>query len=385
MFPRQLIKRHSSGFSLIEIMVGLGIGLAATFVILQVFTLFEGQKRTSTSGADAQTNGGTALFTIERDARMAGYGFNLLAVLGCKVRSSYDGIEQQPPLSLVPTSLAPVTITQGLNGLPDSVNILYSSKENWSIPARITQPHPATATNFFLNTTLGIAVNDLLIAYEAGKDCTLLQVTGIPNGNTQIHHQSTSLWNPPGGQNIFPPAPPSPPNAKDGYGEGATLFNLGALVSHTYSLNAQSDLLLSDFISATNTSNVQALTPNIVNLQAQYGFDKRALPSDAQVTEWNDAMIDADGSGVVGDSGDIGRIYAVKLAVVARSALLEKPKSDGTCDTTTTTTVNKPIWSNGDIDVSKNPDGTANANWSCYRYKVFETIIPLRNLIWREK
>ena len=29
---------------------------------------------------------------------------------------------------------------------------------------------------------------------------------------------------------------------------------------------------------------------------------------------------------------------------------------------------------------SLNPDGTANTNWQNYRYKVFQTIVPIRNI-----
>ncbi|MCL4471395.1 MAG: PilW family protein [Gammaproteobacteria bacterium] len=370
MSPHQDIKYRSGGFSLVEIMVGMVISLLGVLIVLQVFAAFEGQKRTTTSGSDAQTNGAIAIYTVERDVRMAGYGFSMPEALGCAINRSYNGT------TLTALSLAPVTITQGVGGLPDTIEILSSSKGNWSIPARVTTDHPATATNFFLNTTLGMAVGDLLIAYEPGKDCTLLQVTGIPNGNVQVHHQNTSPWDPPGGQNIFPPG---------GYSAGATLFNLGSLVDHVYSLDANSNLILSDYNSATNTSNVQSLLPDIVNLQAQYGFDTRAgTQTDARVDTWSDAMIDADSNGTAGSSGDIARIYAVRLAVVARSALKEKADSSGTCVTTTATSVNIPTWSGGTIDVSKNPDGTANGDWQCYRYKTFETVIPLRNLIWRQ-
>jgi type IV pilus assembly protein PilW len=48
---------HTAGFSLVEIMVGLAIGMLAVIVILQVFALSEGRKRTTTSGGDAQSNG----------------------------------------------------------------------------------------------------------------------------------------------------------------------------------------------------------------------------------------------------------------------------------------------------------------------------------------
>lgn len=99
-------------------------------------------------------------------------------------------------------------------------------------------------------------------------------------------------------------------------------------------------------------------------------------------------MIDADGSGgVAGDAGDIARVIAVRIAVVARSPLKEKPNANGVCDITIATAVgvrqpNVPTWAGGAIDVSKNPDGTANADWQCYRYKTFENVIPLRNLLW---
>ena len=367
----QANKYRSGGFSLVEIMVGMVISLLGVLIVLQVFAAFEGQKRTTTSGSDAQANGAIALYTVERDVRMAGYGFSIPDALGCKINRSFNGT------TLPPLSLAAVTITQGVGGLPDTIEILSSSKGSWSIPARVATDHPATATNFFLNTTLGMAVGDLLIAYEPGKDCTLLQVTGIPNGNVQILHQSTSPWDPPGGQNIFPPS---------GYSANAAmLFNLGSMIDHVYSLDANSNLILSDYNSATNTSNVQSLLPDIVNLQAQYGFDTRpGTQTDARVDTWSDDMLDEDGDGVVGDSGDIKRIYAVRLAIVARSALKEKANSSGTCDTTTATSVNMPTWSGGTIDVSKNPDGTANPDWQCYRYKTFETVIPLRNLIWRQ-
>lgn len=367
MFPHRDIKRRNRGFSLVEIMVGMAVSLISVLIVLQVFKDFEGQKRTTTSGSDAQTNGAIAIYTVERDTRMAGYGFSIPDALGCKINRSFDG-------EISELSLAPVTVTNGAGGLPDAIRILSSSKGSWSIPARITTDHPPTAANFFLNTTLGMAEGDLLVAYEAGKDCTLLQATNIPNGNTQVLHQNTSPWNPPGGQNIFP---------SGGYNAGATLFNLGALMDHTYSLDANSNLLFSDYSSATNTSNVQPIIPDIVQLQAQYGFDTRlGAQADARIDTWSDAMIDADGNGSTTDGSDIKRIYAVRLAIVARSALKEKANSSGTC--VTTTSANAPTWSGGAIDVSRNPNGTANADWPCYRYKTFETVIPLRNLIWRQ-
>src|SRR3990167_3252715 len=83
----QLNRHHNTGFSLVEIMVGMVIGLISTIIVMQVFATFEGQKRTTTGGSDAQTNGGVGLYTIERDMRMAGYGFT--DATGCALASSF--------------------------------------------------------------------------------------------------------------------------------------------------------------------------------------------------------------------------------------------------------------------------------------------------------
>jgi type IV pilus assembly protein PilW len=374
MAPHQNIKYRNSGFSLVEIMVGMVISLLSVVIILQIFAAFEGQKRTTTGGSDAQTNGAIALFTIERDVSMGGYGFSIPEALGCIVKNYYNG-------TATTLSLAPVTISNGAGGLPDTVTMLASGKGSWSIPARITADHPSEAALFDLNSNIGMEVNDFLIAFEPGKTCTLIQVTGIPPGSkSKIDHQggNNSPWNPTGlaADNLYP---------SGGYGTKAMLFNLGQVIRHSYSLDAQSNLVFADFQSASNVQVTQTLMPDIINLQAQYGFDRRVgTQTDAQVSAngWQDDMMDADGDGVIGNAGDIARIYAVRLALVSRSGQQEKVNPDsGVCDTTTAA----PAWQDGTpIDVSRHPDGTANADWKCYRYKTFETVIPLRNLIWRQ-
>ena len=62
----------SKGFSLIEILVGLTIGFLGMIVSLQVFSVTESGKLTTTSGGDAQQNAALSLHTLERDLRMAG-------------------------------------------------------------------------------------------------------------------------------------------------------------------------------------------------------------------------------------------------------------------------------------------------------------------------
>jgi type IV pilus assembly protein PilW len=65
------------------------------------------------------------------------------------------------------------------------------------------------------------------------------------------------------------------------------------------------------------------------------------------------------------------RVSAVSLALVARSSQYDKA----------VVTSSAPSWSVA-IDLTKNPDGSANANWQHYRYKLFQAIAPIRNVAW---
>src|ERR1700724_1773395 len=58
------LRAHQHGFSLIEIMVGVVIGMIAVLVIYQVFAAAEGIKRNTTSAGEAQQNGLLASFML---------------------------------------------------------------------------------------------------------------------------------------------------------------------------------------------------------------------------------------------------------------------------------------------------------------------------------
>jgi type IV pilus assembly protein PilW len=104
-----------------------------------------------------------------------------------------------------------------------------------------------------------------------------------------------------------------------------------------------------------------------------------ALPGDGIVT-WGRAAI-------TGNAFLPSRVMAATLELTARSSLKEKPSAGTgtTCDAT-------PVSSRPDraqdwiyqsmagagIDLS-----TVSADWSCYRYKLFQTSVPVRNTIWR--
>ena len=74
-------------------------------------------------------------------------------------------------------------------------------------------------------------------------------------------------------------------------------------------------------------------------------------------------------------AADWQKVIAVRLAVVARSMQPEKPNpATNLCDATTAA----PIWQTKGVAI----DLSANPNWKCYRYRLFEVTVPLRNMVW---
>jgi hypothetical protein len=66
------------GFTLVEILVGLVLGMLAIIIMYQVLATFEGQRRTTVGGADAQSAGHLSMYMMEREVRLAGLGLMYL-------------------------------------------------------------------------------------------------------------------------------------------------------------------------------------------------------------------------------------------------------------------------------------------------------------------
>jgi type IV pilus assembly protein PilW len=70
--------------------------------------------------------------------------------------------------------------------------------------------------------------------------------------------------------------------------------------------------------------------------------------------------------------------YRRALVVLARDDHYHKPSTaGGPCEATTA--ANRPTWAGGAFLTFDAPGALP----SCYRYRVFETVVPLRNMIWR--
>jgi type IV pilus assembly protein PilW len=354
-----------SGFTLIELLIGVLIGLLSSLAVTQVLVNFEAQKRSTTSGSDAQINGALTLDMLQRALQPAGYGFGAnQGALGCALVASFGGAA----VAGFPTALAPVVITDGTSGAPDTISVLSSGKRSFSLPLRVVSPG-GDATGFPLSSTLGIegpvtdsngaqiSSGDLMVAARDGfASCDLFQSSGTTG--TRANRGSGSGWN---GAALT-----------NAYVDGSYLVNLGTPAHQIFSISGESLRLSTLQLSAINgTPSYTAaaeMFSGIVNLQAQYGRDTNG---DGTVDTWDNTTPTTNAGWT--------RLLAIRLAVVARSGQYEKEIVTTACPTWEGVSVRIPASPSA---CSAYPANTADEEWKHYRYKVFDTVVPLRNMLW---
>ena len=156
------------GVSLVELMVGLVIGLVAVIVVMQVFAVSEGSRRTTTGGDDAQMAGFLALGTLQQDLRQAGVGVNARRLVGCDLTL---------PNGVVVDNLGPVTINHpdipaGDTGT-DTLLVVYGDTNR--TPEGDLVPAQPAANKYTVSTPTGYRNGDQVIAATATRpaNCAL--------------------------------------------------------------------------------------------------------------------------------------------------------------------------------------------------------------------
>jgi type IV pilus assembly protein PilW len=143
-------------------------------------------------------------------------------------------------------------------------------------------------------------------------------------------------------------------------------------------------------ISAFVVSPPAQIADNIVHMRALYGLDDGVDNTTVlynTVYAANDGIIDRWVDAVSVPNPVWSRVLAIRVAIVARSALPEVSSlgRGQPCDTTTN---QNPDWSGmrwagSPWNFQVQMDLSGDANWQCYRYKTFETTVTLRNWTWR--
>lgn len=376
------------GMTLVELMVALLLGLVTTYFIAQVFAAAEGQKRTATFGTDAQINGAVAMHTLRRHALNAGYGLSsVVDSLGCPIYGEFGtagSTTAAPAMTVAPIVITPSAVASAPS---DSVTILTSNKSTFATPVRITAIHKAPdATEpaaFKVSGSMGVKEDDVIMAmpatWDANNKCHLFTVKQDLSSPDTTLSKDTIPHTPSGSASTWNSAPNANwPASK--FQVGDTIVNFGKIRRMVFGVDNDTFQVVS--WTQEGIGNAEQLNSGVVLLKALYGRD----------TDGNGRVDTYDTTTPV-TKDDWRGVMSVRMVMVARSGQRER-------DPVTTV---EPTWDvGGDVNVSyvKVPGGGATAcaagggackvslplshlsDWQYYRYKAFDTAVPVRNLLW---
>ena len=419
------------GFSLVELMVGMTIGFIALTVIVQTLSTFDAHKTTTTAAADAQENGLLALSAIERDVRRSAAGFNHPLLMSCQMLFSHYQSRSGVGAPVAVGAAAPLPVLVEDGAVNDRITLRAASYIEGVVPTMLAEDMAVVAgpaLQFVVARGFefrGVPVNagdppaDLIMVVDrepvrdapTGNDlvrCSLMQVSTIavsPNDRSTI-----TVQNGPAGKEPEYNAthaymatnnwPGFGTRANARYIKDALLFRLGStaaggVLQTTYEINANGGLqAIISGAQAANTTEI--LASDVVALQAQYGIS--ATRDSREITQWVNPSGATWGSAALSPASvtqtvidNRMRIKALRIAVVARSG-----KREGAVVTTECTENNAPAASNfgpcaWTDDTAANPapaidlrNAPGDTEWQHYRYRVYQTVIPMRNILWPE-
>ena len=342
----------TGGFGLVEVMVGVVIALITILAVQRVVIASESTRRNAQSDADTQQAAQFALARMSFDVANAGAGIVTAAraLAACPVTADFAVMTR--PIAVVITG-------GGAPDVPDSVVVRYAVGNFTVLPAYLAAAAPSGAS-FALRAAMGFAAGDQIIASDRRGTCVRTTVTatrGPSGGVLAVDHDiiASDMPRDAVALDIGPAARTV-----------ATRYDVAAGTLRT------TDLQGGD---APNP-----LVSNIVNFKIQYGLD---TDGDGALDTWVEATA-ASGAGdwssnaVLGATAEsLARIRALRVGIIVRGEQFDRAATRSfdwvmfDCDAADKRTC--PGRLSGSIAAS------ARGGW---HYRVYETVIPLRNLLW---
>jgi type IV pilus assembly protein PilW len=385
------------GFSLIELMVALVIGMVLTIAVFSVLAAWETKKRVTTGLNDLEQAGNLALYQLDTWARSAGSGFSGAAavgnsIYGCLLHATGPDGQTLPrkaalpapfasvdpagdgSFPLLPVMILPGATEPGESGEPSDVLLLMAGSGQQSGVALGLAADPAEASLTFDNT-LGLRAGDLLLLADnkIGRNCL---VTQIDSGFSSDSGKATQAAL--GGS--FHAATIGDTSITSSFGQdGAMVLPLGAASTHPpqfllVGVGDHNTLFSYDLLQTAGAdAALQARADGVFEMHALYGIDS---DGDGKVDTWasaesGDYTVDELMAGTTTAKKRLLRIKAVRVGLILRTTLPEKTAEE------TSTPSALVLFS--DLDESLQVRRALDADAQRYRYRLMEATLVLRN------
>jgi type IV pilus assembly protein PilW len=322
-----------AGFSLVEMLVAVAIGLVLTLILTSVISRQEGARRTLTSGNDVTSNGAYVSYILDREIRSAGTGFSQgwTNTVGCTLRAARDGATILPsstafpaPFGSVPKAaiLAPVLIHSAAGTGGSDVLAVASGASGLGETVLSVLPGSASAGQIRLANTVGLRGADIILLAEATKGCMLQQVASPFTGGAsqQLNFGGTYAKDVIDGVSLS-----SFSAANNAYAAvmGNATGNQPRL--QLFGLGANNTLVSYDLLKLNNLEAAQPIVEGVVDVRALYGI----ADATGNLTSWvaptgTTYGITALSDGSTGAQQTLRSIVAVRVGLVLRGDLVER-------------------------------------------------------------
>lgn len=299
--------KRLSGFSLVELMVSVTIGL---IILAAVATLFVSSKKTYSTQdrlARLQENARFAMHYLARDMRMAGY-------FGCLDESTevhstlnagtfmygptssgmiaIEGLENASG-NWYPSAVA--SVPSGIKSGTDAITVRMSADPS-STPITLTKPSPPTSAVFDVSSTTGIYDGDVIMVGDCAS-ADILQVTQTPSG-LKIQHNT--------GDND-----PLPGNANKPLSKQYKDAQIFKFIARMYFIRDNASV--PTLYMQENGAAAQPLVEGVEDLQILYGKDTDATPDGVP-----NVYLKAGEAGL-STTSDWSRVKSVRIGMLVRT------------------------------------------------------------------
>jgi type IV pilus assembly protein PilW len=384
--------KHSAGFSLIELLVAMAIGLIITIAITSVMVSFGNSRLTGTALNDANQSATYSGFVMDRFLRNAGSGFAQRSdeAFGCLINASENGEVRLPrpddypePFNGIPAAtrarrLIPVLIEQGAAGNGgDVLTVMAGTSGMGEWPQTVTAT-TVTTTGLQLGNTLSWRGGDMLLLADptVPAGCLLGQVSNGFAGSltSQLPFSGT-----PSAGSFYAAAGPTVSLANFGAGNDTLAIQLGNAAGNPPQFQmfaADANARLQSFDLLRRADGLVPLADGVIEMRAIYGTTlttnvnrTRDNWADPGATPFTAAELN---TGSAAALINLRQIVAVRVGLILRSSLRERDQ------------IEQP----GAVTLFSGLPGQRTRTFTPeemhYRYRTVEMTIPLRNMLYEQ-
>ncbi len=374
-------RRGAAGFSVVELLVAVAVGLVLTLAVTGVLLRNEGRSRDTLAVNDINQSGAFVAYLLDSAVRSAGSGFanRWAETYGCRLNASRSGSTILPRTSAWPAPfagfpqavrVAPVLIGKGQSASgSDVIAVMRGNAGIGEAPLEVLALGPPLG----LRNTIGLAANDLLLLADGEPDCLLLQ-TGATTADT-VELSGTGAYHTTTGTNrdLVDFGTPTPSTVAVNLGNAGASGGTPVTPPQfmLYGVGANRTLFARDMLDIDG-GDVQPVADGVVELRALYGLD---TDNNGTLDQWADPGVAPFNtasllSGNAAAVQNLNSIIAVRIGLILRTSQRERE-----------VVAPETLTLFADLDEDLQQTRTLTTAERNYRHRITEVTVPLRNVL----